>query len=67
MSLWRYSILDRYVAEQVFRFNNRASKDNSLDDADRFLLTLSRRLWFRAAIRFVRVRLSGFFPVQFAL
>lgn len=34
--------LDRYVAEQVFRFNNRATKDNPLDDADRFLLALSQ-------------------------
>ncbi len=30
--------LDRYVAEQVFRYNNRATKDNPLNDADRFLL-----------------------------
>lgn len=28
--------LDRYVAEQVFRFNMRATKDNPLNDADRF-------------------------------
>jgi transposase-like protein len=28
--------LDRYVAEQVFRYNNRATKDNPLNDADRF-------------------------------
>src|SRR5258707_371128 len=28
--------LDRYVDEQVFRFNNRATKDNPLNDADRF-------------------------------
>jgi transposase-like protein len=28
--------LDRYVTEQVFRFNNRATKDNPLNDADRF-------------------------------
>jgi transposase-like protein len=34
--------LDRYVAEQVFRFNNRATKDNPLTDADRFALVLSR-------------------------
>ena len=43
--------LDRYVAEQVFRFNNRATKDNPLDDADRFLLALSqvanKRLTFK--------------------
>ena len=42
--------LDRYLDEQVFRFNNRATKDNPLNDADRFLLALSqvanRRLTF---------------------
>jgi hypothetical protein len=34
--------LDRYVDEQVFRFNNRATKDNPLKDSDRFLLALSQ-------------------------
>jgi len=34
--------LQAYVEEQVFRFNNRATKDNPLDDADRFLLALSQ-------------------------
>ena len=34
--------LDRYVAEQVFRFNNRATKDNPLNDADRFIAILSQ-------------------------
>lgn len=33
--------LDRYVTEQVFRFNNRATKDNPLTDADRFALALT--------------------------
>jgi transposase-like protein len=28
--------LDRYVSEQVFRYNLRATKDNPLNDADRF-------------------------------
>ena len=28
--------LSRYVDEQIFRFNNRATKDNPLNDADRF-------------------------------
>jgi len=28
--------LDRYVDEQVFRYNNRATKENPLNDADRF-------------------------------
>jgi transposase-like protein len=34
--------LERYVDEQVFRFNNRATKDNPLTDSDRFLLALSQ-------------------------
>ena len=32
--------LQRYVDEQVFRFNNRATRDNPLDDSDRFVLAL---------------------------
>jgi hypothetical protein len=43
--------LERYVDEQVFRYNNRATKDNPLDDSDRFLLALSqvagKRLTFK--------------------
>jgi transposase-like protein len=43
--------LERYVDEQVFRFNNRATKDNPLKDSDRFLLALSqvsgKRLTFK--------------------
>jgi transposase-like protein len=34
--------LDRYVDEQAFRYNNRATKDNPLTDADRFALVLSQ-------------------------
>ena len=34
--------LSRYLDEQVFRFNNRATKDNPLDDADRFMLAVSQ-------------------------
>jgi transposase-like protein len=34
--------LDRYIQEQVFRFNNRAIKDNPLNDADRFMLAVSQ-------------------------
>jgi transposase-like protein len=34
--------LDRYVDEQIFRFNNRATKDNPLNDADRFVLAVSQ-------------------------
>jgi len=34
--------LDRYVTEQVFRYNNRATKDNPLVDLDRFMLAVSQ-------------------------
>ena len=34
--------LDRYVDEQAFRYNNRATKDNPLTDADRFALAVSQ-------------------------
>ncbi len=34
--------LDRYADEQVFRFNNRATKENPLNDADRFALAMSQ-------------------------
>jgi transposase-like protein len=34
--------LFRYVDEQAFRFNNRATKDNPLNDADRFTLAMSQ-------------------------
>ena len=34
--------LDAYVDEQAFRFNNRATKDNPLTDADRFTLAVSQ-------------------------
>jgi transposase-like protein len=34
--------LDRYLDEAMFRYNNRATKDNPLNDSDRFLLALSQ-------------------------
>lgn len=34
--------LFRYVDEQVFRYNNRATKDNPLNDSDRFVLAMSQ-------------------------
>jgi transposase-like protein len=34
--------LQRYVDEQVFRFNNRATRDNPLNDSDRFVFALSQ-------------------------
>jgi transposase-like protein len=34
--------LDHYLSEQVFRYNNRATKDNPLNDADRFAIAMSQ-------------------------
>ncbi len=34
--------LERYIDEQIFRFNNRATKDNPLTDSDRFIAALAQ-------------------------
>jgi transposase-like protein len=34
--------LDAYLDEQVFRYNNRATKDNPVNDADRFALLMTQ-------------------------
>jgi transposase-like protein len=34
--------LDRYLDEQIFRFDNRATKDNPLNDSDRFAFLMSQ-------------------------
>ena len=34
--------LDRYLDEQIFRFNNRATRDNPLNDSDRFAFLMSQ-------------------------
>jgi hypothetical protein len=34
--------LERYVTEQIFRYSSRATKDNPLTDADRFMLAVSQ-------------------------
>ena len=34
--------LFRYIDEQAFRYNNRATKDNPLNDSDRFTLAMSQ-------------------------
>lgn len=43
--------LERYIDEQVFRFNNRSTKDNPLNDSDRFVAALAqvagKRLTFK--------------------
>ncbi|HEX4007441.1 MAG TPA: IS1595 family transposase [Acidobacteriaceae bacterium] len=36
--------LDRYLDEQIFRYNNRHTKENPLDDCDRFMLAVSQ-IW----------------------
>jgi hypothetical protein len=33
--------LDHYIDEQVFRFNNRATRDNKITDADRFAVLMT--------------------------
>jgi transposase-like protein len=52
--------LDRYVTEQVFRFNNRATKDNPLNDADRFTLLISQIV----GKRLTYAELTGRLPQQ---
>lgn len=34
--------LFRYIDEQAWRYNNRATKDNPLNDSDRFVYALSQ-------------------------
>jgi hypothetical protein len=34
--------LDHYLDEQMFRYNNRATKDNPLNDADRFSVLMAQ-------------------------
>jgi hypothetical protein len=34
--------LNQYLSEQVFRYNNRATKNNKLTDSDRFALLMSQ-------------------------
>lgn len=34
--------MERYIDEQIFRFNNRTTRDNPLNDGDRFMLALSQ-------------------------
>lgn len=34
--------LDRYLDEQIFRYNNRTTRENPLDDLDRFMLAVSQ-------------------------
>ncbi|MGB3630407.1 MAG: transposase [Terracidiphilus sp.] len=34
--------MDQYLSEQVFRYNNRPTKDNKITDSDRFPLAMSQ-------------------------
>ena len=43
--------LDAYLDEQVFRYNNRATRDNPLNDADRFAMTVSKVVGRRITYR----------------
>ncbi|MFP5276082.1 MAG: IS1595 family transposase [Acidobacteriota bacterium] len=43
--------LDRYLDEQAFRYNNRATKDNPLNDGDRFTLAVTQILGRRITYR----------------
>jgi transposase-like protein len=43
--------LQKYVDEQVFRFNNRATKDNPLSDSDRFMAAVSQIVGKRLTYR----------------
>ena len=36
------SLSHSFTLEQAFRYNNRATRDNPLDDADRFALAVSQ-------------------------
>jgi transposase-like protein len=49
--------LDRYVTEQVFRFNNRATKNNPLTDEDRFALAMSQAVGRR--LTYAQLRGNG--------
>jgi len=49
--------LDRYVSEQVFRFNNRATKDNPLTDEDRFALAMTQAVGRR--LTYAQLRGNG--------
>ncbi|HMG87948.1 MAG TPA: IS1595 family transposase [Terracidiphilus sp.] len=51
--------LDRYVVEQCFRFNNRATKDNPLTDGDRFALAASQILGKRLTFAELTGKVGG--------
>jgi len=54
--------LSRYIDEQVFRFNNRATKENPLDDTDRFMLAVSQIAGRRLTYADLTGKVSGTEP-----
>lgn len=51
--------LSRYVDEQAFRYNNRATKDNPPNDADRFTPAASQNSGKRPTYAKLAVKTSG--------
>lgn len=51
--------LSRYVDEQAFRSNNRATKDSPLNDADRFVLAVSQIAGKRSPYAELTGKVSG--------
>ena len=51
--------LFRYLDEQVYRFNNRGSKENPLNDVDRFQIALSQIAGKRLTFAEVTGKVSG--------
>jgi hypothetical protein len=57
--------LARYIDEQMFRFNNRATKDNPLTDSDRFLLAVSQIAGKRLTYAELTGKVEGTSPAPF--
>lgn len=51
--------LDRYLDEQIFRYNNRATKDNPLNDSDRFMLAVSQIVGKRLTCKELTGKVTG--------
>jgi transposase-like protein len=56
--------LDAYLDEQVFRFNNRSTKDNPLTDADRFVLAIHQAVGKRLTYAELTGKDGGTTPEQ---
>ena len=57
--------LDAYVTEQMFRFNNRSTKENPLTDADRFMLAVSQIAGKRLTYAELTGKVEGASPEPF--